>query len=108
MTVAKLSLWSVNYYNDTARAVGDALKDRQRANGGLAEYYAERDTRTPVWTCAGDARVVADLVGLTKGERGGWGMRIPMWWRAGWMRVWRPRVSADARTVSTVCTVFLI
>ncbi|KDE96718.1 ATPase AAA [Mycolicibacterium aromaticivorans JS19b1 = JCM 16368] len=71
LTVAKLSLWSVNYYNDTARAVGDALKDRQRANGGLAEYYAERDTRTPVWTCAGDARVVADLVGLTKGERGG-------------------------------------
>ncbi|ORB12014.1 MobF family relaxase [Mycolicibacterium monacense] len=69
LTVAKLSLWSVNYYNDTARAVGDALKDRQRANGGLAEYYAERDTRTPVWTCAGDVRVAAELVGLTDGER---------------------------------------
>ncbi|MEM6110567.1 MobF family relaxase [Mycobacterium sp. 050272] len=69
--MAKLSLWSVNYYNDTARAVGDAVKDRQRANGGLAEYYAERDTRTPVWACAGDARAAADLVGLSGSERGG-------------------------------------
>lgn len=68
LTVAKLSLWSVNYYNDTARA---ALKDRQKANGGLAEYYAERDTRTPVWTCAGDARVAANLVGLAESEHSG-------------------------------------
>lgn len=71
LTVAKLSLWSVNYYNDTARAVGDAVADRQKANGGLAEYYAERDTRTPVWTCAGDVRAVADLVGLSAAERSG-------------------------------------
>ena len=71
LTVAKLSLWSVNYYNDTARAVDNAIGDRQRANGGLAEYYAERDTRTPVWTCAGDARVAAELVGLGEGERAG-------------------------------------
>ncbi|MFS0901378.1 MobF family relaxase, partial [Mycolicibacterium litorale] len=71
LTVAKLSLWSVNYYNDTARAVGAAARDAQAAGGGLAEYYAERDTRTPVWTCAGNARVVADLVGLGESERGG-------------------------------------
>lgn len=71
LTVAKLSRWSVNYYNDTARAGGDAIADRQKANGGLAEYYAERDTRTPVWTCAGDARVAANLVGLGEGERSG-------------------------------------
>lgn len=71
LTVAKLSLWSVNYYNDTARAVGDAIADRQKANGGLAEYYAERDTRTPVWTCAGDARAAAEVVGLAESERGG-------------------------------------
>ncbi len=54
MTIAKLSLWSVNYYNDTARAVGQAAKDAQSAGGGLAEYYAERDTRTPgVDVCRG-------------------------------------------------------
>lgn len=71
LTVAKLSLWSVNYYNDTARAVGVAARDAQAAGGGLAEYYAERDTRTPVWTCAGDARAVAELVGLGEGKRAG-------------------------------------
>lgn len=71
LTVAKLSLWSVNYYNDTARAVGQAAKDAQSAGGGLAEYYAERDTRTPVWTCAGDVRAVAELVGLTDAQRAG-------------------------------------
>lgn len=71
LTVAKLSLWSVNYYNDTARAVGGAVADRQKANGGLAEYYAERDTRTPVWTCAGDVSAVAELVGLSAAERAG-------------------------------------
>ncbi|MBI3693062.1 MAG: relaxase domain-containing protein, partial [Mycolicibacterium aromaticivorans] len=71
LTIAKLSLWSVNYYNDTARAVGQAAKDAQSAGGGLAEYYAERDTRTPVWTCAVDARTVADLVGLTDAQRTG-------------------------------------
>ncbi|MCV7135418.1 relaxase domain-containing protein, partial [Mycobacterium hodleri] len=71
LTIAKLSLWSVNYYNDTARAVGQAAKDAQSAGGGLAEYYAERDTRTPVWTCAGDAHTVAGLVGLTDAQRAG-------------------------------------
>ena len=71
LTIAKLSLWSVNYYNDTARAVGQAARDAQSAGGGLAEYYAERDTRTPVWTCAGDARTAAGLVGLTDGQRAG-------------------------------------
>ena len=56
LTVAKLSRWSVNYYNDTARAAGQATKDAQSAGGGLAEYYSERDSRIPVWVCAGDAR----------------------------------------------------
>ena len=71
LTIAKLSLWSVNYYNDTVRAVGQAARDAQSAGGGLAEYYAERDTRAPVWTCAGDARTAADLVGLTDAQRAG-------------------------------------
>jgi conjugative relaxase-like TrwC/TraI family protein len=71
LTVAKLSLWSVNYYNDTARAVGQAAKDAQSAGGGLGEYYAERDTRTPVWTCVGNSVQVAEMVGLTDVQRAG-------------------------------------
>ena len=71
LTIAKLSRWSVNYYNDTARAVGQAARDAQSAGGGLAEYYAERDTRTPVWTCVGDTRAAAELVGLSNGSRTG-------------------------------------
>lgn len=71
LTIAKLSLWSVNYYNDTARAVGQAARDAQSAGGGLAEYYAERNTRTPVWTCVGDTRAAAELVGLSDGSRTG-------------------------------------
>ncbi|MDX1893398.1 MobF family relaxase [Mycolicibacterium sp. 050158] len=69
--MAKLSRWSVNYYNDTARAAGQATRDAQAAGGGLAEYYSERDSRTPVWMCAGDANAAAGMVGLTDGERAG-------------------------------------
>ena len=43
---------SVRYYNDTARAALSAAKDRQRAGGGLAEYYSEGETRAPVWLYA--------------------------------------------------------
>ncbi|PBA33950.1 MobF family relaxase, partial [Mycobacterium avium] len=71
LTIAKLSRWSVRYYNDTARAAGQAAKDAQRANGGLSEYYGEHDTRTPVWTCVGDARAAAAMVGLSDVARAG-------------------------------------
>src|SRR3954452_22202081 len=54
LTIAKLSRWSINYYNDTANAVGKAAKDAREAGGGLGEYYTEHDARTPVWLCAGD------------------------------------------------------
>nr|WP_175417480.1 hypothetical protein [Mycobacterium avium] len=64
LTIAKLSRWSINYYNDTARAAGQAAKDAQRANGGLGEYYSECDTRAPVWVCVGDAHKAAALVGV--------------------------------------------
>jgi hypothetical protein len=30
LTIAKLSRWSINYYNDTARAAEQAAKDVQR------------------------------------------------------------------------------
>jgi hypothetical protein len=36
LTIAKLSLWSINYYNDTARAVGAAATDARRAGGRTA------------------------------------------------------------------------
>ena len=71
LTISKLSRWSINCYNDTARAAGQAAKDTRRANGGLGEYYSERDTRAPVWLCAGDARRAAELVGLSDAERVG-------------------------------------
>ncbi|NTY60122.1 MobF family relaxase [Mycolicibacterium sphagni] len=67
LTIAKLSAWSINYYNDTARAAIDA----QKSCGGLGEYYSEHDTRTPVWLCSGDARRAAALVGLSDLERTG-------------------------------------
>ena len=67
LTIAKLSTWSINYYNDTARAAIDA----QKSGGGLGEYYSEHETRTPVWLCAGDARRAAELVGLLDLGRAG-------------------------------------
>ena len=71
LTIAKLSRWSINYYNDTAKAVGQAAKDAGKAGGGLGEYYTEHDTRTPVWLCAGDTHTAAQLVGLTDIQRAG-------------------------------------
>lgn len=71
LTIAKLSRWSINYYNDTARVAGAAAVDGRRAGGGLGEYYSEHYTRNPVWLCAGDAHAVAQLVGLTDVERAG-------------------------------------
>ena len=71
LTIAKLSRWSIDYYNRTARAAGDAARDAQPANGGLGEYYFEHDTRAPVWLCAGDAHAAASLVGLGGAQRAG-------------------------------------
>lgn len=73
LTIAKLSRWSINYYNDTARAAGQAARDACSAGGGLGEYYGEHDTRTPVWVCVGDAHKAAELVGLSDAERAGGG-----------------------------------
>lgn len=64
LTISRLSRWSINYYNDTAREAKQAAMDRQRANGGLGEYYSERDTRMPTWLLAGDTARTAELVGL--------------------------------------------
>jgi conjugative relaxase-like TrwC/TraI family protein len=64
LTISRLSRWSINYYNDTAREAKKGAMDRQRANGGLGEYYSERDTRTPTWLIAGDTARTAELLGL--------------------------------------------
>jgi len=71
LTISKLKRWSINYYVDTAQTAERASSDLQRASGGLAEYYSEHETRTPVWFCAGDARTAAGLVGLTDAQRVG-------------------------------------
>ena len=69
LTVSKLKRWSINYYNETAQAAGQAAKDLQRANGGLGQYYSEHETRTPVWLLAGDKVTAARLVGLSDVQR---------------------------------------
>ena len=71
LTIAPLKRWSINYYNETARTAGQAAKDAARANGGLGEYYSERDTRAPVWMCAGDKVKAAELAGLSDADRAG-------------------------------------
>jgi conjugative relaxase-like TrwC/TraI family protein len=71
LTIAPLKRWSINYYTETARAAGRAATDAARANGGLGEYYSDKDTRTPVWMCAGDQVKAAGLTGLTDADRAG-------------------------------------
>ena len=66
LTIAKLKRWSINYYNDTARAAGQAATDLARAGGGLGEYYSERDTRTPVWMWPATPARSPTLVGLDR------------------------------------------
>jgi conjugative relaxase-like TrwC/TraI family protein len=71
LTIAPLKRQSIRYYNNTAQAAMSASKDRQKAGGGLAEYYSEGETRAPVWTCVGDTEKAAKLVGLSAAERVG-------------------------------------
>ena len=71
LTIAPLKQRSINYYNDTARAAVSAAADRQKAGGGLGEYYTESETRAPVWICAGDTEKAAKLVGLSRADRTG-------------------------------------
>jgi conjugative relaxase-like TrwC/TraI family protein len=64
LTISRLSRWSINYYNDTARQARQAGLDRRRANGGLGEYYSQSDTRAATWLIVGDAGRAVELVGL--------------------------------------------
>jgi conjugative relaxase-like TrwC/TraI family protein len=67
LTISRLKRFGIAYYNDTADQAKQASMDRQRANGGLGEYYSEGDTRTPTWLIVGDADSVAATTGLTGG-----------------------------------------
>ena len=64
LTISKLRRWSVNYYNRTADEARQSAMDRERAGGGLGEYYLEGDTRAPTWVVVGDTERVAELTGL--------------------------------------------
>lgn len=71
LTISKLSRWSVNYYEKTANEAQQASMDRQSANGGLGEYYSEKDTRAPQWVVAGDRPQVGALTGLGEADLAG-------------------------------------
>ena len=71
LTISRLSLWSINYYETTANEARQSAMDRQAANGGLGEYYSEGDTRMPTWLVTGDVARVAALTGLTGSDLAG-------------------------------------
>jgi conjugative relaxase-like TrwC/TraI family protein len=48
-----------------------ASVDREKAGGGLGEYYSEGETRAPVWLLAGDTEHAAALCGLSDTDRAG-------------------------------------
>jgi hypothetical protein len=68
LTIARLTKYSIKYYNDTADQAKQAAMDGQKANGGLAEYYSEGETRIPAWLVVGDKNAIADATGLTDAE----------------------------------------
>jgi conjugative relaxase-like TrwC/TraI family protein len=71
LTISRLKARSMAYYNDTSRAAMNAAADRQKAGGGLGEYYSEAETRAPVWMLAGDTEKTAALTGLSDSDRAG-------------------------------------
>jgi conjugative relaxase-like TrwC/TraI family protein len=68
LTIARLTKYSIKYYNDTADEAKQAAMDRQKANGGLAEYYSEGETRVPTWLVIGDKQFIVRTTGLTQGQ----------------------------------------
>ncbi len=68
LTISRLKRHSIAYYNDTADEAKQAAMDRQKANGGLAEYYSEGETRVPTWLVVGDKQFIGHATGLTEGQ----------------------------------------
>ena len=71
LTIAKLSRWSINYYNDTARAAGAGRQGRAAGQRRAGRVLLRARHPPPVWLCAGDARTAAELVGLSDVQRAG-------------------------------------
>src|ERR1700736_721628 len=65
LTISRLKRRSIAYYNDTANEAKQAAMDRQKANGGLAEYYSVGETRIPTWLIVGDTHLIGQATGLT-------------------------------------------
>lgn len=65
MTIARLKRWGIAYYNRTAQDAVNHMKDREKANGGLGDYYSENETRVPTWMVTGDKQRVSELIGLS-------------------------------------------
>ncbi len=70
LTIARLKRWGIGYYKRTAQDAVDHMKDRAKANGGLGDYYTERDTRVPTWMVTGDAAKKAGVNGVSAGDSG--------------------------------------
>jgi conjugative relaxase-like TrwC/TraI family protein len=68
LTISRLKRRSIAYYNDTANEAKQAAMDRQSANGGLAEYYSEGETRVPTWLVVGDKQLIGRATGLTEAQ----------------------------------------
>jgi conjugative relaxase-like TrwC/TraI family protein len=66
LTISRLKRRSIAYYNDTANEAEQAAMDRKTANGGLAEYYSEGETRVPTWLVVGDKNAIGRATGLTE------------------------------------------
>jgi conjugative relaxase-like TrwC/TraI family protein len=64
LTISRLGRHGIGYYNDTANDAKQAAMDRQRANGGLGEYYCEGDSRVPTWLIVGNKAAVGYRTGL--------------------------------------------
>jgi conjugative relaxase-like TrwC/TraI family protein len=71
LTLSPMKHRSVDYYNNTAKAAAAAEMDRQRAGGGLGEYYTEGETRAPIWLGVGDTTKLSDLTGLSTSDLAG-------------------------------------
>src|ERR1700737_1971314 len=68
LTISRMKRFGIAYYNDTADHARQATMNRQKANGGLGEYYSEGETRRPTWLVVGDKQFIGHATGLTEAQ----------------------------------------